>query len=107
MNKKVFCLAIGLFILSDIGTPFAQSNNDSSGSAGVQTAIAPSSIESINVGNKICPVSGERVDSMDPVTCEYEGKIYNFCCSGCMGEFKKDPKKYIKIVEEELKGKKS
>lgn len=57
-----------------------------------------------NVGNKICPVSGEKVgqQGMAPVTYEYEGKIYNFCCPGCLEEFKKDPQKYIKKVEEEL-----
>ncbi|MBF0478853.1 MAG: YHS domain-containing protein [Candidatus Omnitrophica bacterium] len=57
----------------------------------------------VNVGNKICPVSGMNVNSMSPVTYEYEGKIYNFCCAGCIDEFKKDPKKYIQKIEAELK----
>jgi len=35
-------------------------------------------------------------------TYEYEGKIYNFCCPMCIDEFKKDPQKYIKKVNEEL-----
>ncbi|MHB8155125.1 MAG: YHS domain-containing protein [Candidatus Omnitrophota bacterium] len=34
---------------------------------------------------------------------EYAGKIYNFCCVSCIDEFKKDPKKYIKIAEDEIK----
>jgi YHS domain-containing protein len=57
------------------------------------------------VGNKICPVSGEKIgqDGMEPATYEYEGKIYNFCCASCIEEFKKNPVKYIKIVEEEMK----
>lgn len=60
--------------------------------------------ESVNGGNKICPVSKEKVGQggMEPVTYEYEGKIYNFCCEMCIDEFKKDPEKYIKKVEEEL-----
>ncbi|MDO8489261.1 MAG: YHS domain-containing protein [Candidatus Omnitrophota bacterium] len=58
--------------------------------------------ESVNVGNKICPVSGEKVgEGMEPATYEYQGKIYNFCCSACIPEFKKDPEKYIKKVNEE------
>ncbi|MBP7216905.1 MAG: YHS domain-containing protein [Candidatus Omnitrophica bacterium] len=62
--------------------------------------------EAFNVGNKICPVSGEKVGQagMEPVTFEYEGKIFNFCCAACIDEFKKDPSKYIQKVEEELMG---
>ncbi|MDD5174647.1 MAG: YHS domain-containing protein [Candidatus Omnitrophica bacterium] len=54
-----------------------------------------------NVGNKICPVMGNLIDEDTKVTYEYEGKIYNFCCESCIGEFKKDPAKYIKIIEKE------
>ena len=35
-------------------------------------------------------------------TYEYEGKIYNFCCAGCIDEFKKEPQKYIDKVNQEL-----
>jgi len=55
----------------------------------------------VSAGNKICPVTGEKVDGK--TTYEYQGKIYNFCCPACIDEFKKDPEKYIKKVEEELK----
>jgi len=58
--------------------------------------------EAVNVGNKICPVTGEKIDEKTKVTYEYQGKIYNFCCPGCPDEFKKDPEKYIKKVEQEL-----
>lgn len=57
----------------------------------------------INVGNKVCPVSGESVEVMGgPVKVEYKGKIYNLCCKMCAKDFKKNPEKYIKIVEEEI-----
>lgn len=55
-----------------------------------------------DAGNKICPVMGGAVS--EGVTYEYQGKIYHFCCPACIAEFQKDPEKYIKIVEEELKG---
>lgn len=58
--------------------------------------------EAISVGNKICPVSGEKINEKMKATYEYEGKTYNFCCPMCIDEFKKDPKKYIKKAEEEL-----
>ncbi len=82
-------------------TPLAQS----SGSGHAHEAmpeIKPSSEEAVNVGNKICPVSGEKIVDKLKATYEYNGKIYNFCCASCVGEFKKDPEKYIKKVEEEL-----
>jgi YHS domain-containing protein len=59
-------------------------------------------VAAVNVGNKICPVMGDKIDDKFKVTYEYEGKIYNFCCPGCIESFKKDPQKYIRKVEEEL-----
>jgi YHS domain-containing protein len=60
-------------------------------------------VQQVEAGNQICPVSGEKVgqSGMEIVKYEYEGKIYNFCCAACIEEFKKDPDKYVKIVEEE------
>lgn len=60
--------------------------------------------ETVNVGNKICPVSGEQIgqEGMQPATYEYKGKIYNFCCPMCIDSFKKNPEKYIKKAEQEL-----
>lgn len=54
------------------------------------------------VDNKICPVSGEEISEETKATYEYEGKVYNFCCQMCIEDFKKEPQKYIKKVEEEL-----
>jgi len=61
--------------------------------------------EAVNVGNKICPVTGDKIDEKTKTTYEYQGKIYNFCCPVCIDEFKKNPDKYIKKVEEELESK--
>jgi len=75
--------------------------------AGSYMAFAQTSgVKAVDVGNKICPVSGEAISSMSPVTYEYQGKIYHFCCPACINAFKKDPQKYIEKVEEELKAKK-
>lgn len=59
--------------------------------------------KAVDAGNKICPVTGVKINEKIKATVEYEGKIYNFCCAMCIDEFKKDPQKYIKIVEEELR----
>jgi YHS domain-containing protein len=52
-------------------------------------------------GNKICPVSREKINEETKVVYSYKGKKYNFCCSTCVVEFKKDPEKYIKRIEKE------
>ena len=48
-------------------------------------------------GNKICPVSGEKVKD-EAVQMAYNGKIYNLCCPLCVKDFTKDPEKYITII---------
>ena len=59
-----------------------------------------------NVGNKLCPVSGNPVDdgSMgEAVKYIYNGKIYNLCCQMCVKDFKKNPEKYSAVAEKEVK----
>lgn len=67
--------------------------------------LQPTTKKAVNVGNKICPVSGEKIDEKLKATYEYKGKIYNFCCEMCIDSFKSNPEKYIKKVEDELQKK--
>lgn len=53
------------------------------------------------VDNKICPVSGQKIDEKTKVTYNYKGETYNFCCASCIDDFDKNPEKYIKKLEEE------
>ena len=49
----------------------------------------------------VCAVSGEKLGEMGkPVVIEYEGREIKFCCTHCEPEFKKDPKKYLKKLDE-------
>ena len=58
------------------------------------------------VDNKVCPVSGQKIDEKTKVKYNYKDKTYNFCCARCIEEFKRGPEKYIKKIEEEkLQGK--
>jgi YHS domain-containing protein len=60
-------------------------------------------VTAVEVGNKICPVSGEKVGEMGEVeTIEHNGKIYNLCCAMCAKDFSKDPDKYAKIADDEV-----
>ncbi len=46
-----------------------------------------------------CPVMGGKIDKK--FYADYKGKRVYFCCSGCLEDFKKDPDKYIKKMEDE------
>lgn len=46
-----------------------------------------------------CPVMGGNIDKN--VYTDYQGKRIYFCCSGCVEDFKKDPNKYLKRMEEQ------
>ena len=63
----------------------------------------------VDVGNKICPVSGDKIPAPgekgnmgEAIKYEYNGKSYNLCCKMCVKDFKKNPKKYSKIAEDEV-----
>ena len=64
--------------------------------------VQPAVAAPVEVGNKICPVSGEKIPEGEAYKVEYKGKIYNLCCSMCEKDFNKDPETYIKKVEDEL-----
>ena len=116
MFKKITLIIIaGLFAFGLSGLSFAMSCGDhgdnnsqpSKADAGYQpgtTAAVQQAVskDAVNVGNIICPVTGEKIVEKDKATYEYEGKIYNFCCPMCIDEFKKDPQKYIQKVNAEL-----
>ena len=60
----------------------------------------------VDVGNKICPVSGRPIGVMGPGVEEtYNGKIYHLCCGGCVSTFESDPEKYSKIADMEVAAK--
>ena len=72
------------------------------GAPAVELPVAAQEVAGpIEVGNKICPVSGENVyEKGEPFKFEHNGKIYNLCCKMCVKDFKADPEKYSKIAEE-------
>jgi YHS domain-containing protein len=46
----------------------------------------------------LCPVLAGNVDKN--VYADYKGKRIYFCCKGCDAEFKKDPEKYMKKLQD-------
>lgn len=113
MSGKIIALIAAVFFVFGMGKlSFAMScgahgQHQQTAQAGHEEhqseSVAETAPQAVDAGNKICPVSGEKIDEKLKATYEYEGKIYNFCCPMCIDEFKKDPQKYINKVEEELK----
>jgi YHS domain-containing protein len=47
----------------------------------------------------VCPVLAGNIDKS--IYVDYKGKRIYFCCKGCDAEFKKDPEKYMKKLQDE------
>ena len=54
---------------------------------------------------KMCPVMNEPINKQ--LFVDYNGRRIYFCCTMCPAQFKKDPEKYIKIVDAELAAQKA
>jgi YHS domain-containing protein len=47
-----------------------------------------------------CVVTGEKLGKMgDPVDYVYNNRLVRFCCKGCIPTFKKDPAKYLAMID--------
>ena len=47
---------------------------------------------------KTCITDDEKLGSMGaPYVFTYEGREIKLCCSGCLEDFKKNPKKYVDV----------
>jgi len=71
--------------------------------AETKSAALKSETKPVEVDNEYCPVMGNKIEKGEEVKYTYKNKIYNFCCPDCIKQFKKDPKKYIKKIEESKK----
>jgi YHS domain-containing protein len=113
MFKKLLAiLIVGAFIFSLTIPAFAQEAQGKAADTQVVviTEKTPASKDAVEVGNKICPVSGNKVPALgeenamgdEPVKIEYKGKIYNLCCPMCIKDFKNNPEKYSGIADKEV-----
>ena len=65
-------------------------------------ATPPADPAATQIAQKTCPVMGGAI-SKDRFV-DYKGRRIYFCCGDCVETFNKDPEKYVKKVDEELKG---
>jgi len=47
----------------------------------------------------VCPVLGANIDKK--VYVDYQGERIYFCCQGCDAEFRQNPEKYMKKIQEQ------
>ncbi len=115
MNTKSLIVALVVLGLSS-GVVLAKGSQGNATDAQVVVVSekTPASKDAVEVGNKVCPVSGDKVPAPGekgamgegPVKIEYKGKIYNLCCPMCIKDFKKNPEKYSSIADKEVSGNK-
>ena len=121
MKSKLIVLSLGLvlllshssFVLAHEGMEHdegMESMDHEKGSMMDHQEGAEADSKEVEVGNKFCPVTGDKMPAPgekgamgdEPIKYEYNEKIYNLCCKMCMKDFKKDPEKYSKIAEDEV-----
>jgi YHS domain-containing protein len=95
---KLKNLTVSLLALSVLAGPFAALAGDEKPT----TKPKPYTL-------KTCAVTGEKLGTMDkPFVFVHEGREIKLCCKDCQKDFKKDPAKYVKKIEEaEAKAKKA
>lgn len=100
----MFVLGLGLSLFpQNIFAHEGMDHMESSEAVGAVASGPQGDLASLKeVGNTICPVSGDKVGQMgEAVKYEYNGKIYNLCCPMCKKDFANDPEKFSKKAEEQ------
>ena len=101
MVLKAGFLVSGIFSLllaAGCGGSAAGAHEGHSGSHGNSAGGMHSSDQ---VAQKTCPVMGNPIDKN--IYVDYKGRRIYFCCKACISTFNKNPEKYLKIVDAELK----
>ena len=89
-------LAVGLGLLA--GCKAEPQGTPATGKSGAPGAAAGAKAE---IAQKLCPVTGDPINPN--LFVDYKDRRIYFCCDMCPPEFKKDPEKYLKIVDDQLK----
>jgi len=99
MKVLIICLTVVVSIFLCSALVFAQTchTETSKGSDTAQQVCSKTKSIVKCLGNKVvCPVMGTVFKADKKTTFhKYDGKIYYFCCPGCVDKFKANPKKYM------------
>ncbi|MBF0500709.1 MAG: hypothetical protein HQM09_11295 [Candidatus Riflebacteria bacterium] len=75
---------------ADVPAPAAKTD------AAAPAATLPEKL--VDVQYKLCPIKGK--EAKPEFALIYDGKVYHFCCKGCIPEFTKDPKAAIAKIKD-------
>jgi hypothetical protein len=83
-----------LALLAGAPAPLRAGDTNAPGSS-TNTVVKPYPLD-------YCLVSGDKLggDMGKPIVTNYLGQEIKFCCPDCLPKFKKDPKKYLKLLDE-------
>ena len=104
MKRNMIALTVFWGLSFAVAAQAQETKGSTTESASAAPVVQEQAASAVEVGNKICPVSLEKVGQMgeEIVKIEYKGKIYNLCCSMCKKDFNKNPDKYTKIADDEV-----
>ncbi len=97
--KTIGLLVLVAVLAVGLGAMAVGCKNEPAPKAG-EKADASATPAAGEIAQKLCPVMGNKIDPK--IYVDYNGRRIYFCCAMCPAEFKKDPEKYIKKVDEQL-----
>ena len=108
MKRSHFTVVVGFLVVGSVVLMGCSEGHDhtSHDHGKVESEAEPAKEAAVDPNAKpypldICVVSNEELGPKDKVkTLVHEGQTVKFCCADCIGEFKKDPAKYLKLMAE-------
>jgi YHS domain-containing protein len=95
--KRTLLMVATLTLL--VGTPaLVRADDTNTPSTSTNAVVKPYPLD-------YCIVSGDKLDGDmgKPIVMVYQGQEMKFCCASCPKKFKKDPEKYLKLMDEAVK----
>ena len=97
--KTFVCVVSALVVVALIVAARTVSAAGCCGSEDSKAAAPKAEVQTI--AQKTCPVMGNPINPK--IFVDYKDRRIYFCCKMCPPVFNKDPEKYVKIVDEQLK----
>jgi YHS domain-containing protein len=101
MKTALYLVMAGAFVVAaGLLAPGCKEQSSQAPAGTSQTGDASEAAAAI--AQKLCPVTDDPIDPK--IYVDYQGRRVYFCCEMCPPMFKKDPEKYLKKLDEQMKG---